>query len=189
MKQLKNILRGLALLSLFIFSSCTDLDEKPYTFIDPDSFYKNEEQLNAGLTNVYNQFRSMMSDYTYTMRIEECTDFGQPCQTKENGHYINCWYDINNASSSTFSKLWKAAYVTINSTNTVLARGEKVDISNEKKSRIYAQARFLRAYTYFVLVRLFGGVPIPETFTNSLEGLEIPRKSIDEVYNLSLIHI
>ena len=49
MKQLKNILRGLALLSLFIFSSCTDLDEKPYTFIDPDSFYKNEEQLNAGL--------------------------------------------------------------------------------------------------------------------------------------------
>ena len=52
MKQLKNILRGLALLSLFIFSSCTDLDEKPYTFIDPDSFYKNEEQLNAGLTNV-----------------------------------------------------------------------------------------------------------------------------------------
>lgn len=93
---------------------------------------QNEEQLNAGLTNVYNQFRSMMSDYTYTMRIEECTDFGQPCQTKENGHYINCWYDINNASSSTFSKLWKAAYVTINSTNTVLARGEKVDISDEK---------------------------------------------------------
>ena len=88
MRQLKYILRGLALLSLLIFNSCTNLDEKPYTFIDPDSFYKNEEQLNAGLTNVYNQFRSMMSDYTYIMRMEECTDFGQPCQTKENGHYI-----------------------------------------------------------------------------------------------------
>lgn len=186
MRQLKYILRGLALLSLLIFNSCTNLDEKPYTFIDPDSFYKNEEQLNAGLTNVYNQFRSMMSDYTYIMRIEECTDFGQPCQTKENGHYINCWYDINNASSSTFSKLWGAAYVTINSTNTVLARGEKIDISDEAKSCIYAQARFMRAYTYFVLVRLFGGVPIPETFTNSLEGLEIPRKSIDEVYDYIL---
>lgn len=37
-----------------------------------------------------------------------------------------------------------------------------------------------------MLVRLFGGVPIPETFTNSLEGLEIPRKSIDEVYNYIL---
>lgn len=44
----------------------------------------------------------------------------------------------------------------------------------------------MRAYTYFVLVRLFGGVPIPETFTNSLEGLEIPRKSIDEVYDYIL---
>lgn len=29
-------------------------------------------------------------------------------------------------------------------------------------------------------------MPIPETFTNSLEGLEIPRKSIDEVYNYIL---
>ena len=67
-----------------------------------------------------------------------------------------------------------------------MARGEKIDISDEAKSCIYAQARFMRAYTYFVLVRLFGGVPIPETFTNSLEGLEIPRKSIDEVYDYIL---
>ena len=44
MRQLKYILRGLALLSLLIFNSCTNFDEKPYTFIDPDSFYKNEEQ-------------------------------------------------------------------------------------------------------------------------------------------------
>lgn len=189
MKRIKYIVSSIAfsiLAILAILSGCTDLDENPYTFIDPDNFYKNEEQLNAGLTNVYAQFRSMMSDYTYTMRIEECTDFGQPCQTKENGHYINCWYDINNASSSTFSNLWSAAYVTINSTNTVLARGENVPIGDEVKSRIYAQARFLRAYTYFILVRLFGGVPIPEGYTHSLEGLEIPRKSVDEVYTYIL---
>jgi len=45
MKQLKNILRGLALLSLFIFSSCTDLDEKPYTFIDRVSLALKAERL------------------------------------------------------------------------------------------------------------------------------------------------
>ncbi|MBB4045787.1 hypothetical protein GGR06_003609 [Bacteroides reticulotermitis] len=183
MKQLKYILSGLALCILFIFNSCTDLTETPYTFIDPGSFYKNEEQLNAGLTNVYKNFRSMMSDYTYTMRIEECTELGQPCQTKENGHYINCWYDINNASSSTFSNVWKAAYVTINSTNTVLARGENVTMNDDSKAAIFAQARFLRAYTYFILVRLYGGVPIPETFTSSLDGLEIPRESVETVYD------
>lgn len=40
----------------------------------------------------------------------------------------------------------------------------------------------MRAYSYFYLVKIFGGVPIPESYTSGLEGLEIPRKSVEEVY-------
>ena len=42
-------------LAIFVsmFAGCTDLTETPYTFIDPGSYYKTEEQLNTALTGVY----------------------------------------------------------------------------------------------------------------------------------------
>lgn len=181
LKIFKNIC--LALITLVTFSNCTDLQESPYTFIDPSGFYKNETQLSEALNSVYAQFRTMAGNYKYTMRIECCTDLGQPSYTKENCPDINCWYDINNASTYTFTTVWSQAYVVINRANTVLARGEKVDMDETNKTQIFAQARFLRAYSYFILVRLFGGVPISSTYTSSLTGLNIPRQSVDSVYN------
>lgn len=171
------------LLALTLLCSCTDLQEKPYTFIDPDSFYQNETQLSEALNSVYTKFRKMAGNYTYIMRLECCTDFGQPSYTKENCPLINSWYDINNASTYTFTSVWSQAYSAINGANTLLARGEGVDMDASAKAQMYAQARFLRAYSYFILVRLYGGVPIPTTYTSSLEGLEIPRESVEAVYN------
>lgn len=167
---------------LIFFGSCTDLQEHPYTFIDPDEFYQNENQLDKALISVYAQFRYMAGNYQYIMRLECCTDFGQPSYTKENCPQINSWYDINNASTSTFTTVWNRAYVVINRANTILARGKMINMDETNKARIFAQARFLRAYTYFILVRLFGGVPIPQSYTSSLNNLAIPRQSAEDVY-------
>lgn len=46
-----------------MFAGCTDLTETPYTFIDPGSYYKTEEQLNTALTGVYAGFRSFASNW------------------------------------------------------------------------------------------------------------------------------
>ncbi|MCQ8757650.1 RagB/SusD family nutrient uptake outer membrane protein, partial [Escherichia coli] len=54
------------------------------------------------------------------------------------------------------------------------------------KNRMFAEARFIRGLTYFNLVRLYGGAAIPETFTEGLEGLEIPRKTSEETFNYLL---
>ena len=43
------------------FTSCSDLDEKPYTFIDPNSYYKTEAEVQTGLTGTYNRFRRLYS--------------------------------------------------------------------------------------------------------------------------------
>lgn len=185
---MKNILKytSIVFITSVIFS-CTDLNETPYTFIDPSSFYKNETQLEEALNSVYTQFRNVCGSYDYYMKLECYTDMAQPSYTKENCPNINSWYDVNNASASyTFSNTWKRAYACINRANTVLGRGEGMDIDEATKSKIFAQARFLRAYCYYILVRLYGGVPIPESFTEGLNGLEIPRKSVDDVYNYIL---
>lgn len=167
-----------------ILAGCTNLDESPYTFTDPKNYYKNETELSSSLNSVYNGFRKMASDYKYLMKIECSTHLGQPSYTKENAHLINVWSDVNNASNSV-SELWSRAYATINRANIVLGRGEGVEMDPAAKERIFAQARFLRGYAYFHLLRIYGGCPIPESFTSeetAPSALNIPRKSVDEVY-------
>ena len=54
----------------------------------------------------------------------------------------------------------------------------------EFKARLLAEARFLRAFYYFRLVRMFGGVPKIETPIYSSEDWIQPRATADEIYTL-----
>lgn len=174
-----------ALMGGLLICSCTDLEEQPYTFVAPTTFYANESQLDQSLMSVYNGFRDFAGDWVNYHRLEGCTEFAQPNRNpKDNNQNINDWYDVNSGNNSgTFTNVWAKAYVCINRANTVLARGEGIDMSETNRNIIYAQARFLRAYSYYWLVRIFGGVPIREEVTEGLDGLESPRNTVDEVYD------
>ena len=73
--------------------------------------------------------------------------------------------------------------MSINRANVVLGRVDGVSMSDQSKNWIKGQALFLRGYTYFHLLRLFGGVPITTKYTNGIDGLDIPRSSVEETYN------
>ena len=95
---------------------------------------------------------------------------------------FNSWQGVN--QSTTYNiQIWDSGYELINRCNVVLGRGDKVNIEEKKRNQIYGQARFFRAYTMFVLLRIYGGLAIPESYTSGLNGLEIPRKTIDETYD------
>src|SRR5690606_25155227 len=79
---------------------------------------------------------------------------------------------------------YPAAYTSINRCNIVINRLPAIAMDENLKQRYIAEAKFLRALAYFNLVRLYGGVPIMTTETDGLEGLEVARASIDEVYQL-----
>jgi hypothetical protein len=162
--------------------SCTNLDEEVYTAISPQEFYRNAEDLNIALTSVYKIYQSGFGRniYDYWMIIEAASETGAPSRTKDDPHLYNNWSYANNADMSIDA--WSRAYQIINQANVVLGRGEGIEMDQTLKNRMFGEARFLRALSYFHLLRLYGGVPIPETFTQGLAGLEIPRKTADEVY-------
>ena len=91
MKLYKYIVAGL--FGAVLLSSCTDLEEHPYTFLDPNSYYNNEDQLNSALNSVYTSYRKLSNDGGTFMRLEGCTDFGQPNRegNKNNINDINAW--------------------------------------------------------------------------------------------------
>ena len=171
--------------SLFLIAisvSCTNLEEEVYTAIAPQEFYRNAEDLNIALTAVYKIYQGGFGRniYDYWMIIEAASETGAPSRTKDDPHLYNNWSYANNADMSIDA--WGRAYQIINQANVVLGRGEAIEMDQTLKNRMFGEARFLRALSYFHLLRLYGGVPIPETFTQGLSGLQIPRNTADEVY-------
>lgn len=172
----------LLVVMLPIFNSCTNLDEKPFTFIDPGSFYKTEEQLNSAMIGVYGEFRAFACNWELIYQLEIMTEHYAPGHTKNNAKELNAWQNVNQSTTYNF-RIWDSGYSVINRANVVLGRGDGIDMTEQARNKIYAQARFVRAYTMFTMLRIYGGLAIPETFTSSLQGLEIPRKSVEETYN------
>lgn len=55
-------------------------------------------------------------------------------------------------------------------------------MDNDLKNRMVAEAKFMRGFYYFNLVRLFGGVPLVIKETTSLNDLAVARASAEDVY-------
>jgi starch-binding outer membrane protein, SusD/RagB family len=183
-KRLKMKKIAFYIMALIVVSSCTKLDETVYKNIASKDFYKTEDDLNVAVTAVYKYFQTAFGGgdvYNYFMIIESASETGAPTRTKNNPHVYNSWGYANDADN-TINK-WGDAYKTINQANAVIGRGESVQMDGAKKESIFGEARFMRALTYFHLVRIYGGVPIPSSYTSSLNDLEVPRKSADEVYD------
>ncbi len=174
---------GAVALAALTYTGCTNLDENPYTFIDPGQFYKTESDVNAALNNAYHAFRNIASSTrNYVTPIEVLTDQGEANYRKETQHhYRNTWSDMENINN-TFSDLWSKSYVAINDANIVIGRVDGVSMSDESRNRLKGQALFLRAYSFYHLVRIYGGCPIPTTYTAGVTGLKTARESADKVW-------
>ncbi len=195
MKTLKYMMASVAFfvaaVSGLTMTSCTNLDENPYTFIDPGTYYTTEAEVETALVATYNRFRRIYSgnNSLYVAHLELLTEQGWPNYTKDNMDNISKWAYANNASTGGVMNVWGYAYECINRANIVLGRVEAVAMSDESRNRIKGQALFLRGYTFFHLLRLWGGVPLPLSYTNGIEGLEMPRATLDETYEQAILDI
>lgn len=83
--------------------------------------------------------------------------------------------------------LWKAYYDLIGKSNIVLNKIENdQDPETPAESKVYAEAeaRFLRGYGYFMLVRLFGRVPlVDKAYTDAAQQANIPQSDVATIYN------
>ena len=82
--------------------------------------------------------------------------------------------------------IWRSPWVGIGQCNLVLKtlNEEPQKVSEDIRKRSLGEAYFLRAHYYYILVRLFGGVPIRKTPHEVDDPIEIARSSIDDCYDL-----
>ena len=152
---------------------CVDLEETPKDFTGPLNFYNSPGQIEAAFVSAMSRLYSEWDVYSYGFG-----DFAHDDQLFGGNLVI---------SDNHGSGLWRAHYRAIADLNPAIQAliDDKLgaSASADEKAVLMAQAKFLRAFNYFNLVRLFGAVPIITEETDVVNG-EIVRAPIRDVYNL-----
>ena len=182
---MKNIRYIFILFLLLSNLSCKkQLDTLPTDFVTSINYYKTEEQLNRGITGIY----SILGDPS----MYQDALLHNMSYTNDEGVFVytqaaliapsNFSYSAN---ETTITNLWNTLYRGINYSNILLQALEAPDLVNVKdssKENMKAQALFLRAYYYFMLVQRWGAVPMPLKQTTSANDINMARTPVKEVY-------
>jgi len=81
-----------------------------------------------------------------------------------------------------FFYYWDRGYNYIRKVNVFLEKMEEIDVVLEDKKQLVAEAKFLRAFIYFELIKRFGGVPIVSQAygLGDIESVTFKRNTFDE---------
>ena len=162
--MLKTIGAAGAFVLLILAPACTDLTEVPQSAITPENFYRNEDEVIGGLASVYAQLRTTDDEYYNTSEVS--TD-ELIVPTRGQDWYDNGkWLDIHRQTFSPTSpagldninSAWVNMFQGVARANVVLNGIANTNFSS--KATVTAELRVLRAWYYFLLMDLFGGVPI-----------------------------
>lgn len=176
------------LLAGLTLGSCSDnLDTVPISDGIAQNSYQTGDQIEAALTGVYESFQG--NDYyvwDHVLFSDVRSDNNYAGGDNPQIFQIDAInIDVNN---DRVYNAWSAIYNAIAKANTVLEYAPKVErlITPERKAQVIGEAYFLRAYHYYTLARLFGGVPLVTETVKSADpaAVRIPRSTEEETYAL-----
>lgn len=167
-----------------LFSSCADLEQTSISSIDKDNFYQSKEDIETAINGIYQEFTvdgfyGMFNNQSIYINDLQSDYVKAGAQT--NSAHIRELSNFAVQPTNLFvGYAWEEHYTAINRANVVIDKVSTASWLDEQTKQNYInEARFLRAFMYFNLVRYFGGVPI---VLHDGDGEGAPRNSVDEVY-------
>lgn len=79
--------------------------------------------------------------------------------------------------------MWNTLFQTIGSANALIKTLDNLNLSDAFEKRAYGEAYFVRAFCFYYLVRMYGGVPLRLDALDIDGNFYLPRSSVDSVYN------
>src|SRR5690554_3498265 len=179
---------GAALMGLFLGSCSEILEEQPRSLYEP-GFFRTERGVNGGITSLYAHLRYIYGQAYFYNTTLTGTDEATWAQSAD-GNFKDM--DLSGVGSITPTSsradvLWGAAFSNINTASGIIENAAEVEgISNA----LIAEARFFRAFDYFMLVQTFGGVPLDlgsgELMFNNNPSRTSVRNTVPEVYTKAI---
>lgn len=154
---MKNTYKFLLLfISIAFFTACESdlLETSPYGSIASGNMWESENLADQGVNGIYNTLRQ---DYVGINNWY----FDQDGFVGMNRNATSLTAGNITSGDGMFTNIWRQNYEGIHRANdAVFNLTEKAPLTPEKRGRLLAEAKFLRAYFYFNLNKVFKGVPV-----------------------------
>jgi hypothetical protein len=181
---MKKIFYIVILMFGFVLNGCSDfLDSKPLSFTSINNFYQNENDAQTALIGLYGLVgNSYAVDYrTGLFCIADMGNdelVGNPYTTPDAASNMEQFiYGRVLKSNKNIRDLWAQMYHGIYSINLLLTQLPGIDMDDDVKTKIEAEARFLRGWHYMYMGMIWGGVPVYTTLPQDNKA----RNSLQEV--------
>ncbi len=190
-------MRNVICFMLFVLSlsSCVDLDESPKSNLTTNRFYSNESDAIAAVNAIYHRMSTSTAGMLQSgvlfnrqlMMYEMATDDYNAGPRTRNAQVVELSKLNHSASNIAIEYAWEYTYEAINLANIAIdriARISKSNISVKTQQRLINEAKFLRGWNYFNLVRWHGKVPLilHETTTLDNETIHPKQSSEEDIY-------
>ncbi len=144
---------------LILMASCKkELEEKPFSFLSPSTFYKNATDAEAAINGVFSAMQVQAHYQRTVWLISELPADNLIGNTTAERAELNTftWTPAN----AEIYNWWSRSYLMISRANDVIKYVPDINMDVTNRNHIVGNARFLRALGYFDLVRNFGDVPL-----------------------------
>lgn len=160
------------------------LDVDPQGIPQAEEFWKTQADATKAVNAMYANLRSWENVAFAAIAVESMgADEAEKGSTPSDAPFHNNF--DNYSATSTEGQLkdfWKGQYQNINLANQVLDNIPSIEMDPALKSKYLAEAKLVRAYSYFRLVRAFGDVPLRLALPKDATEYNIPRTPKAEVW-------
>lgn len=170
-------------------ASCGDnfLDSEPKTSLNDENFYKTKDDAYKALVGCYDGLQRVWTEgISLPVAAEVMSDntFGGTGNSDEYDYQLVDEFDKSRSltDQNLFQANWLAYYKAVYRCNVFLGKMDQVEWNGDDvlRNTYEAETRFLRAYLYFDMVRLWGNIPL----LTEPSSENLPQATPDEVYTV-----
>ncbi len=181
---MKNLIKNTIIFGLMIAltSGCNEnfLDRNHPGVLSLDKLYHTKDDFTAALAGCY---QAMMGPATSNIYLGDiASDNCYISRYNPSGAMPDIDKLVVSSLNSDLNDDWSNNYTTIQRVNLLLDKLAEAPLTDIEKKLFAAEAKFLRAFSYFNLVRIFGGVPLYDKVVELEAIYNVPRSSVDDVY-------
>src|SRR5436189_1874059 len=169
-----------------ILASCSkDLDQVPLSTATTPTFYQQPSDFIQAVNAAYNSLRGYPDRQLFLSEVRSDNIYPTNDVARDPDPINN--FSTGIAANVYVEEAWTADFNGIFRANTVIEQIVKNNTyvgSAALANRLTAEAKFLRAFYYFDLVKLYGKVPVIDRTVTAAEATTIARSSVVDVYAL-----
>jgi len=171
-----------ALGALSFLASCNFLEKQPLVSLTPENFFTSGADAEASITACYD---ALQGTGAYGQDLNVMGEMPSDNCTSTNGDVNAMDKIIWTPTTTQVGNVYRQGYIGVNRANIVLKYVPAVPMDTARRRQILGEARFIRALSYFNMARVYGGVPLRLTPTESgaPSDVNLARSTTDQVYD------